>query len=106
MTAHGGTNPNASCSRLVSRMAVPSAVAPACPRLGPCSPPSRTLRAASRGPTAILDRGCARPPQELRPGWRNGSQPNRETPAQPHGRMLLPTPNSEEALLVYHTQRE
>jgi hypothetical protein len=30
MTAPGGTNPNTSCSRLVSPMAVPSAVALAC----------------------------------------------------------------------------
>src|SRR3977135_4157506 len=29
MTAHGGTNPNASCSRLVSRMVISSALAPA-----------------------------------------------------------------------------
>ena len=29
MTAHGGTNPNASCSRLVSRMVDSSALAPA-----------------------------------------------------------------------------
>jgi hypothetical protein len=75
-----------------------SPVAPACPRLGPCSRPSRTLRTASRWPAAILDPSSARPPtQELRPGWRNGSQPNRETPAQPRDRMLLPTPDSEEA---------
>jgi hypothetical protein len=34
---------------------------PACLILAPCSPPSRTLRAASGGGlAAILDRGCAR----------------------------------------------
>jgi hypothetical protein len=30
--------------------------------LAPCSPPSRTLRVATRWPAAILDRGCARRP--------------------------------------------
>jgi Flp pilus assembly protein TadG len=39
-----------------------SPVAPACPRLGACSRPSRTLRTASRWPAAILDRSSARPP--------------------------------------------
>src|SRR6476646_2692876 len=75
MTAHGGTNPNASCSRLVSRMVISSALAPARLSLAPCSPPSRTLRAASRWPEAILDRSCAQRLRELRPGRRNGSQP-------------------------------
>src|SRR6478609_2927612 len=98
MTAHGGTNPNASCSRLVSRMVISSALAPARLSLAPCSPPSRTLRAASRWPAAILDRSCAQRLRELRPGRRNGSQPNRETPDQPRDWLSLPTPNSEEAL--------
>src|SRR6476660_5757128 len=97
MTAHGGTNPNASCSRLVSRMVISSALAPARLSLAPCSPPSRTLRAASRWPAAILDRSCAQRMRELRPGRRNGSQPNRETPDQPRDWLSLPTPNSEEA---------
>src|SRR5207344_2268447 len=97
MTAHGGTNPNASCSRLVSRMVISSALAPARLSLAPCSPPSRTLRAASRWPAAILDRSCAQRLRELRPGRRNGSQPNRETPDQPRDWLSLPTPNSEEA---------
>src|SRR3954466_95437 len=99
MTAHGGTNPNASCSRLVSRMVISSALAPARLSLAPCSPPSRTLRAASRWPAAILDRSCAQRLRELRPGRRNGSQPNRETPDQPRDWLSLPTPNSEEAIL-------
>src|SRR5712671_938117 len=98
MTAHGGTNPNASCSRLVSRMVISSALAPARLSLAPCSPPSRTLRAASRWPAAILDRSCAQRLRELRPGRRNGSQPNRETPDQPRDWLSLPTPNSEEAV--------
>src|SRR3954452_11216391 len=98
MTAHGGTNPNASCSRLVSRMVISSALAPARLSLAPCSPPSRTLRAASRWPAAILDRSCAQRLRELRPGRRNGSQPNRETPDQPRDWLSLPTPNSEEAI--------
>src|SRR6476620_5132848 len=97
MTAHGGTNPNASCSRLVSRMVISSALAPARLSLAPCSPPSRTLRAASRWPAAILDRSCAQRLRELSPGRRNGSQPNRETPDQPRDWLSLPTPNSEEA---------
>src|SRR6478736_6154457 len=101
MTAHGGTNPNASCSRLVSRMVISSALAPARLSLAPCSPPSRTLRAASRWPAAILDRSCAQRLRELRPGRRNGSQPNRETPDQPRDWLSLPTPNSEEALLSW-----
>src|SRR4051812_709617 len=100
MTAHGGTNPNASCSRLVSRMVISSALAPARLSLAPCSPPSRTLRAASRWPAAILDRSCAQRLRELRPGRRNGSQPNRETPDQPRDWLSLPTPNSEEAHYV------
>src|SRR3954454_3454204 len=100
MTAHGGTNPNASCSRLVSRMVISSALAPARLSLAPCSPPSRTLRAASRWPAAILDRSCAQRLRELRPGRRNGSQPNRETPDQPRDWLSLPTPNSEEAFLL------
>src|SRR6476469_7373503 len=100
MTAHGGTNPNASCSRLVSRMVISSALAPARLSLAPCSPPSRTLRAASRWPAAILDRSCAQRLRELRPGRRNGSQPNRETPDQPRDWLSLPTPNSEEAILL------
>src|SRR6478672_11088910 len=100
MTAHGGTNPNASCSRLVSRMVISSALAPARLSLAPCSPPSRTLRAASRWPAAILDRSCAQRLRELRPGRRNGSQPNRETPDQPRDWLSLPTPNSEEATKV------
>ena len=58
--SRAGVRPNASCSRLVSRIVVP----PQSPRpvraLAPCSPPSRTLRAAARWPAAILDRGCAR----------------------------------------------
>src|SRR6476659_5431564 len=99
MTAHGGTNPNASCSRLVSRMVISSALAPARLSLAPCSPPSRTLRAASRWPAAILDRSCAQRLRELRPGRRNGSQPNRETPDQPRDWLSLPTPNSEEATI-------
>src|SRR6478609_3275289 len=99
MTAHGGTNPNASCSRLVSRMVISSALAPARLSLAPCSPPSRTLRAASRWPAAILDPSCAQRLRELRPGRRNGSQPNRETPDQPRDWLSLPTPNSEEAIL-------
>src|SRR5208283_1022384 len=38
-------------------------VVPASSSLAPCSPPSRTLRAAqARWPSAILDRGCARTP--------------------------------------------
>src|ERR1700712_2468474 len=98
MTAHGGTNPNASCSRLVSRMVISSALAPARLSLAPCTPPSRTLRAASRWPAAILDRSCAQRLRELRPGRRNGSQPNRETPDPPRDWLSLPTPNSEEAL--------
>src|SRR6478736_726879 len=102
MTAHGGTNPNASCSRLVSRMVISSALAPARLSLAPCSPPSRTLRAASRWPAAILDRSCAQRLRELRPGRRNGSQPNRETPDQPRDWLSLPTPNSEEALKSTH----
>src|SRR6201747_925104 len=97
MTAHGGTNPNASCSRLVSRMVISSALAPARLSLAPCSPPSRTLRAASRWAAATLDRSCAQRLRELRPGRRNGSQPNRETPDQPRDWLSLPTPNSEEA---------
>src|SRR6476620_1816586 len=100
MTAHGGTNPNASCSRLVSRMVISSALAPARLSLAPCSPPSRTLRAASRWPAAILDRSCAQRLRELRPGRRNGSQPNRETPDQPRDWLSLPTPNSEEAIFL------
>ena len=90
--------PNASCSRLVSRMVISSALAPARLSLAPCSPPSRTLRAASRWPAAILDRSCAQRLRELRPGRRNGSQPNRETPDQPRDWLSLPTPNSEEAV--------
>src|SRR5712672_2085080 len=100
MTAHGGTNPNASCSRLVSRMVISSALAPARLSLAPCSPPSRTLRAASRWPAAILDRSCAQRLRELRPGRRNGYQPNRETPDQPRDWLSLPTPNSEEAHIL------
>ena len=69
----------------------------ACLSLAPCSPPSRTLRAASRWPAAILDRSCAQRLRELRPGRENGSQPNRETPDQPRDWLSLPTPNSEEA---------
>src|SRR3979409_1670914 len=100
MTAHGGTNPNASCSRLVSRMVISSALAPARLSLAPCSPPSRTLRAASRWPAAILDCSCAQRLRELRPGRRTGSQPNGETPDQPRDWLSLPTPNSEEAFLT------
>ena len=48
----------------------------------PCSPPSRTLRAASRWPAAILDRGCARRPENVRPGRGNGILPNKETPPE------------------------
>src|SRR6478672_10515770 len=105
MTAHGGTNPNASCSRLVSRMVISSALAPARLSLAPCSPPSRTLRAASRWPAAILDRSCAQRLRELRPGRRNGSQPNRETPDQPRDWLSLPTPNSEEAIIPSQSTR-
>src|SRR5277367_725138 len=49
--------------------------------LAPCSPPSRTLRAAqARWPSAILDRGCARRLGVVRPGRGNGPfQPNQET---------------------------
>ena len=80
---------------------ISSALAPARLSLAPCSPPSRTLRAASRWPAAILDRSCAQRLRELRPGRRNGSQPNRETPDQPRDWLSLPTPNSEEAISAY-----
>src|ERR1700704_6842565 len=79
-------------------MVISSALAPVRLSLAPCSPPSRTLRAASRWPAAILDRSCAQRLRELRPGRRNGSQPNRETPDQPRDWLSLPTPNSEEAV--------
>jgi hypothetical protein len=60
MTVQGEVRPNACCSRTVSRMVGPPSLGPSCPSLAPCSLPSRTLRAASRWPAAILDRGCAR----------------------------------------------
>ena len=62
-------------------------------RLAPCSPPSSTLRAGSAGGRslplrrrgAMLDRGCARRLQDLRPGRRNGAcQPENE-PASREG---------------------
>ena len=59
-----------------------------------------TRRARARWPAkrrAILDRGSARRPGEFRPGRRNGSQPNRETPQRGWNGSALPTPNSEEA---------
>src|SRR3954470_1773911 len=89
--------PTPAAAGLVSRMVISSALAPARLSLAPCSPPSRTLRAASRWPAAILDRSCAQRLRELRPGRRNGSQPNREPPDQPRDWLSLPTPNSEEA---------
>ena len=45
-------------------------------RQGRCAP----LRAAPRWPAAILDRGCARRPKNVRPGRGNGLQTNKETP--------------------------
>src|SRR5271170_646548 len=75
--AHGGMRLNADCSRLVSRIAVVSAVARparawrrAHRRQGRCAPPS--AKAPAEGAGAILDRGCARHLGELRPGRRNG----------------------------------
>ena len=72
--------------------------------VAPCSPPSRTLRAAHGGwwPAAILDRGCARRLGVVRPGRRNGPfQPNRKTSVHKQERSLPPTPDSEEAFLIY-----
>src|SRR3977135_4157505 len=57
----------------------------------------RTRAGPLKPPAAILDRSCAQRLRELRPGRRNGSQPNRETPDQPRDWLSLPTPNSEEA---------
>ena len=96
VTDQGGTMPRASCSRLVSRMAV-SRIAPTCPSVAPCSPPSRTLRAARRWPSAILDRGCARRHAE---SGRDGETALSRTEKQPFQAQwpLLPTPNSEEAI--------
>src|SRR5277367_5412567 len=84
VTVQGGVSPSASCSRLVSRIAVPL-VARTCPRMAPCTAPlkdaSRRTSAvapASAGP--ILDRGCARRRGVVRPGRRNGPfQPNKES---------------------------
>ena len=46
---------------------------PDAPRVALCSPPSSTLCAASRWPSAMLDGGCAQRLAENRPGRRNGS---------------------------------
>ena len=57
-------------------------------------------RARARWPAkgrATLDRGGARRPEEVRPGRRNGPQPNQETPKKAVSEGRLPTPNSEEA---------
>ena len=82
-----------------------SAGCPTCPSLAPCSPPSRTLRAARkravarRRGRAILDRGCARRLAGFRPGGRNGAQPNREASDEGVTGTKPPTPNSEEPLV-------
>jgi hypothetical protein len=57
----------------------PRCASPTCPSLPLCSPPSRTLRVAPRWPAALLDRGCAQRLRIVRPGRRNGCQPNQET---------------------------
>src|SRR5271157_1971205 len=40
LTVQGGANPNASCSKAVSRMVGPLSFRPSCSSLAPCSPPS------------------------------------------------------------------
>src|SRR5271167_3122537 len=40
LTVQGGANPNASCSKAVSRMVGPLSLRPSCSSLAPCSPPS------------------------------------------------------------------
>src|ERR1700733_13266301 len=108
-TVHGGGRPSACCISVVSFKPAPSASSlwgPSRSSLAPCSPPSRTLRAAqARWPSAILDRGCARRLGVVRPGRRNGPfRPNQETSqvgrALPSSKGLgpQPTPNGEEAL--------
>ena len=57
---------------------------PAWARLAPCSRPSTPLRAL-RWPSASVDRRCARRLLVLRPGRRNGPQPNKETSSRGRG---------------------
>src|SRR5271165_560145 len=90
LTVQGAVRPSACCSRVVSRMIGPWRAARPVRSVAPCSPPSRTLRAARRArwPAAILDRGCARRLGVVRPGRRNDPcQPNQET--LPNGRHWL-----------------
>ncbi|UNC12844.1 HNH endonuclease [Acidiphilium multivorum] len=56
---------------------------PSASRLAPCSPPSRTLRVATRWPAAILDRGCARRPAHDQAGTkkRHSSRTKKLAPA-------------------------
>src|SRR3954451_24708250 len=57
---------------------------PAWARLAPCSRPSTPLRAL-RWPSASVDRRCARRLLVLRPGRRDGPQPNKETSSRRRG---------------------
>src|SRR5271168_3823054 len=107
VTDQGVVKPNASCSRLVSRIAVPPR-SPDLPEAGAvlAAVKDAARRASARWPAAILDGGCARRPGVVRPGRRNGPlQPNQETaarwvaPAVPaRATVPLSTPNSEEAV--------